>query len=283
MKQLVYILTSIFLFFGLTNCDEDLNKPDELNLISFGSISNDIIVEKNINSELEVDLYSSLESATERTYMISIEDDSTIDPDTYTLANSITIPSNSNKGSALLTINSTLLNKEGDILVLGIETEEEVFTSENKTINITLTCPFVNGAADLVGPWAGKDASDPESVTIITSSVLNLEDSSKIDIDKLGQAFMSDFWFETVISSQPISLEIGLNGQINIGRQYIFTTEDYGDTYEIEGTGEWKNCENKPQLILYYNIYYYGATVSIISEYPNFFPDGYLKATLTLQ
>jgi hypothetical protein len=36
MKQLVYILTSIFLFFGLTNCDEDLNQPDELNLITFG-------------------------------------------------------------------------------------------------------------------------------------------------------------------------------------------------------------------------------------------------------
>jgi hypothetical protein len=288
MKKLVFIFTTITLFLGLNSCKEDLNQPNQLNFITYDILINDIIVEKNISSELDVVLISSIKSERERTYTITTEDGTSIDPNTYTLSNTITIPSNSNKGSALLTINSTLLKTDGDILILGVETEEEDITGENKTINITLTCPLVNGAADLVGTWSGTEDSYPGEINTTVTAVLNTEDSSKLDLNILSQDLMIEYMEETIISGGTFTLDIHSDGGITIPRQNIYISDYDGEQSQIEikGTGIWQNCENKPVLILQYDLYHPGLDIWLKADSLFDFPDNnypYLKATLTLQ
>jgi hypothetical protein len=164
--------------------------------------------------------------------------------------------------------------------VLDIETPNGINSGNSNKISIQLTCPLVDGASNLVGAWSGTDASYPSTTSFSAKTVLDQYNVKQIKLDNLDQAFIVDYWEETIISSEPIASEIGLKGSIEIPRQYIYTSDYEGDktAYEIEGSGEWQNCGDQPVMQLKYNIYHPGDTSGIAAY--NEYHDTYLIAEI---
>lgn len=77
-------------------------------------------------------------------------------------------------------------------------------------------------------------------------------------IESIGQAFIENFWGETITTSAPIAIELNSNGSATITRQYIYTAAYRGhlSDYEIKGSVSWNSFGGKALLDLTFDIYY---------------------------
>lgn len=278
IKTLYIVLFSAIVSFSCSN-----DTKENFNFIDFQSEELSLVVVKGESLGQEISVYSTLISSANTTYDLAINENTTLTTEGNTIPTQVTIPANSNSGKFSININSSTLKAEGQTLILDIVTPEGIYSGNSNEISIQLTCPLVNGAADLIGSWSGTDASYPNTAPFSTTTVLDDANIDQIKMEKLGQSFIVDFWEETLISSEPITLVIGLNGSITIPRQFVYTADYEGDltNYEIEGSGEWQNCEDKPVMILKYDIYYPGDAIGIAAD--NNYPNGYLEAEITLE
>lgn len=221
----------------------------------------------------------------------AIDPATTIDEGMYNMSGtSITIPAGGTSGSVTLsTITENMPAGETLQLVLNLDAGDNNSPSENGTkLTYDLTrlafCPLENGVPDLVGTYSGNDGQgDYTSGASVTASMngTDLEFSAG-----LGFGFIADFWAETVTTGGNFTMKINGNGTIDIPRQYLFTTVYDGAPYdyEIAGTGKWENCDDKPKIILEYDIYYPGDEAGLAQTYSSYLGGiPYLTADLTMQ
>jgi hypothetical protein len=103
-------------------------------------------------------------------------------------------------------------------------------------------------------------------------------------IDGIGQAFMLNFWGETVTTSAPVEITLNADGTVSIPRQFVYTADYKGDLsdYEIKGSGTWNSCGDKNILDLVYDIYYTGDANGIAKTYAAYLNYPYIGGTFTL-
>jgi len=103
-------------------------------------------------------------------------------------------------------------------------------------------------------------------------------------IDGIGQAFMQNFWGETVTTSAPVEIQLNSDGSVTIPRQYVYTADYKGDLYdyEIGGSGTWNSCGSKNLFDLTYDIYYPGDANGIAKTYAAYLDYPYIGGTFTL-
>jgi hypothetical protein len=204
----------------------------------------------------------------------------------YTLsANSITIPAGKTSGSVTFKTKAANMSA-GQTAKLVLKVDAGEHNSPNAdAVSLTYTvkriefCPLTNGAADLVGSWAGDDAFYS---SIITTAV----NGSDFEISGMADGFISDWWGEPVVSGGTCTMIVKGNGLVEIPRQYVFTTvyEGANYDYEIEGTGKWENCGAKPRLVITYDIYYPGDAKGLAATYSSYLGGAtVLTADITLQ
>ena len=227
---------------------------------------------------------------------LAIDPSSTMTPDMYTLsATSITIPAGKTSGSVTFkTVAANMVPGETKTLVLTMDAGEHNSPSPTGT-KLTYSvkrlefCPLTNGAADFVGAWSGTDvgydwgAEAPTSASVTVTA--ELSGASLKAVGGIGQPFIEQFWGEEVIAGGNFLMTIKGDGNIDIPRQYIYTTTYGGDPYdyEIKGSGKWENCGAKPKLIIDYDIYYPGDEDGLTKSYASYFGGKtYLTATITL-
>lgn len=217
------------------------------------------------------------------TVNLTLDPSSTITTSMYTLsANSITIPAGKTSGSVTFKTVAENMPPGGTVkLVMTLSSGEHSSPNANGTkLTYNLTrlafCPIVGGAAELAGNYSGNDAGYPGSFEATV-------DGTKLALTNIGEAFIADFWGETVIAGGSFSMTLLGNGTIDIPRQYIFTTTYEGDPYdyEIKGTGQWENC-GPDKLILTYDIYYPGDADGLAKQYAGYLGGiPYLTAVIT--
>lgn len=140
--------------------------------------------------------------------------------------------------------------------------EGEHNATAGTTLNYTFLqqgfCPL-EGPSDLVGGYSVLENTSEWENAISVS----LEADQYI-VSDLAKDIIQEGWQEAIIEGGTFVMEVDAEtGTINIPRQYIFTTEWNGNPYryEVEGSGEWTNCTDTPQIILEYDIYYEGDPV----------------------
>ena len=225
--------------------------------------------------------------STDITVDFAVDASSTIDATMYTFsANSITIPAGETSGSVVFTtVAANMPVAESLDLVLNMDAgvhnnPNPAGTQINYELLRIAFCPLVNGAADLVGSWAGTDG------TFWASQITTVVNGADLDVTGVSFPMMTGWWGEPIVAGGTFTMTVAGNGFVDIPRQYIYTTT-YGGaeyTYEVEGSGKWTNCGAKPTLLITYDIYYPGDTDGLAKTYSGYLDGtGYFTADITLE
>jgi hypothetical protein len=206
-------------------------------------------------------------------------------------ANSITIPAGQTSGSVnFKTVAANMPVGETVKFALTLDAGEHSSPNENGTsLLYTLKriefCPLENGSADLAGSWSVTSDLNTGSVAnpawFTEDSLSAVANGAKLDVSGLSVSFLNNFWGENVVAGGTFTMDIAGNGFVTIPRQYIYSS-DWGDDYEIEGSGTWTNCGGKPTLTFTYDIYYAGDSAGLAATYKAYLNGPYLGGTFTL-
>jgi len=134
LKLLLFLSISLVVF---NSCDNDnLNLKNET-IISAGQYEFDLNINVNTSGSIEIPIYINNISSSDRTFNLTVSEESTGTSADYTVPSSVTIPANENE--AMLTIASEAVT---NTLILEIEEMPGVFAAEDIVINILKLCPF---------------------------------------------------------------------------------------------------------------------------------------------
>lgn len=219
----------------------------------------------------------------------------TMNQDMYTLsANSITIPAGKTSGSVdFSTIAENMPVGETVVFALELDAGEHTTPNTNgKKLSYNLKriqfCPLENGAADFEGSWSvvsdlnTGSTADPAWYT--ENGFTAVANGDDLEVTGLSESFIAGFWGESVVAGGTFTMQVAGNGIITIPRQYIYTTVYDGANYdyEIEGTGTWTNCGDKPEMSITYDIYYPGDAEGLATTYQSYLNGPYLGGIFKL-
>ncbi|GGK26255.1 hypothetical protein GCM10007962_20690 [Yeosuana aromativorans] len=279
MKKIAYIFLIFFSLIGLQNC-EDTYAPS-LDYVTFEVDQPLVTVLKNGSTTIDVHVYSTKVMSSDRTFNIVVSGDTTLDPASYSVPSTVTIPANSNDGMIEVTFSDNNLGEDIELLALDLDLAgDSAFNGSSFNVEIQKKCPL-SGINDLVGSYSVT--TDPNGYE--NSFTTTADGSSSLVVDGLAQDFIVGFWGETVVSGGTFTMNVDLEtGALTIPRQYIYTTNYGGDLYdyEIAGSGTWGNCGSKPTLTIKYDIYYPGDADGLAKTYKSYLSVGYLGGTFTI-
>lgn len=143
MKKITNIILLFLAVFAFNSCSEDIEGTEDLNYVTFESTSINMGVDIGGSSTNEVKVYTTQIMGSDRSFSIMVnEDATTADPQAYSVASSVTVPANSNEGTLTVGLTDVNIGSEGKTLVMGLASEEGLFTGNEATINISQICPF---------------------------------------------------------------------------------------------------------------------------------------------
>ena len=237
-----YFMVLILLFSGCTE-DEQFSPP---NYVTFESNEIAASVNEGSSSTVEVTLYTANVTGTERTFLINVDESSTLDPAAYTLPESVTVPAGTNEATFTVDVSDTNLSNTGDTLVLSLGDERDLSTGDPLTIDISRVCPI--DLQDYVGSFTGTGSwSEIFGYTTEVETFLNEE--GDLMINGLVFQWFQDWWGETIVRNEPVMMEVDLEtGVITIPEQFYIESTYGGDPqplYSIKGTGRINSCEGE--------------------------------------
>jgi len=126
MKNIKFLLLITISLFVLGSCgDDDVLETTDLNYITFENSSLNLVVNKNESNNIDVTLFTTQISGSERTINIYVDlDQTTADPAAYTVPTTVIIPANTNAGTFNINVTDTNLSEGGELLVVNFEMEE---------------------------------------------------------------------------------------------------------------------------------------------------------------
>lgn len=284
--KLLFVLIAASAF--LTSCDKETFSESSTNPVDLGlttyylqfvdaaqfeetavSLAGDLV---EIETTVAVALMGAPQSS-DITVDFVIDPSTTIDPSMYTMSgNSITIPAGKTSGSVSFTTIAANM-PVGDTLNFVLNMDAGEHNSPNAAglkIDYLLKriefCPLTNGAADLVGGWSGTDG------TFWSSQVTTVLNGDDLVVSGISVNMMEGWWGEPIVAGGSFTMTVAPNGEVDIPRQYIYTST-YGGAeyrYEVEGSGKWTNCGDKPTLLIIYDIYYEGDTDGLAKTYASY-------------
>lgn len=279
MKKISYFFIIVFAFISLQNC-EDTYAPS-LNYVTFEVDQPLVTVLKNSSATIDVHVYTTKVMNSDRTFNIVVSSDTSLDPASYNVPATVTIPANSNDGMIEVTFSDNNLGEDIEQLVLSLDLAgDAAFSGSPFTVEVQKKCPL-SGINDLVGTFTPTADPNGYENTFTTTA----DGTSSLIVDGLAQDFIVYFWGEAVVSGGSFTMNVDLEtGAVTIPRQYIYTTNYSGDLYdyEIAGSGTWGNCGSKPTLTLKYDIYYPGDADGLAKTYASYLEVGYLGGTFTI-
>ena len=136
MKNTFLIL--LFSFFLLNSCDDD-PAGSTADYVGF-EIDFSQGVDAAISTPIEVKVYSTTVSSSDRSFSIGVDTDLTsLNASAYDVPTSVTIPANSNEGAFTVNINGPSVGSGGN-LVLSFGDDNSIFTGDNMTLSVFPVC-----------------------------------------------------------------------------------------------------------------------------------------------
>ncbi len=141
MKGLKYILLLMLSLVLTTSCEDNEYGTGEFNYVSFEASSIDVPLFVGTTESVTIKVFSSQETGSDRTIMVSASEDSTLDPAAYSLPESVTIPANSNVGELVVQISDVNFGAAAS-LIIDMVYQEGSYIGESVALNIEKICDF---------------------------------------------------------------------------------------------------------------------------------------------
>jgi len=181
MKKIIYHILVILSIFTFNNCSDEVEGTKDINYISFEGTAIDMVVNKNSTVDREIKVYTTQFSSSVRTFNIVVDTLTTADPASYDVPASGTIPANSNVGSFTVNISDVNISSNGEELILKFESQNDLFTGDDLTINMIRFCPLV--IDDFLGDFIITEAGYGDYSTTIT-----------LDASVPNRIWITNFW-----------------------------------------------------------------------------------------
>jgi len=141
MKKYIYFFLASVVLLSFSSCEESFVEGLDTSFASFVSNTMDIGVEEGAETSKEIEVYTTNITSSDRTISVIVVAESTnADADAYTIPSSVTIPGGSNVGSLKVDIKDVGLS-EDKVLVIRLQTSENISTGEALTIGLSQLCP----------------------------------------------------------------------------------------------------------------------------------------------
>lgn len=141
MKNFKYLILFFFSTLLFISCEED--EKESLNFISFESEDYDFGVELEGTTEVDFKVYTANLSTADRTFNIHIDtESSSLDPDSYSIPTTVTVPANSNVGILPISISDINIGENGETLVLEFTPTNGLYIGKPALLNVKQVCPF---------------------------------------------------------------------------------------------------------------------------------------------
>ncbi|MGB7785241.1 MAG: hypothetical protein WBL27_03990 [Salinimicrobium sp.] len=163
---LLFIAAISTTFFVGCSDDDNINPPDYVTFSSVTDLSNEIsvAVDETGSENVELTVLANSKSGSSRTYTINVLDGSTLDPSTYTIPATVTIPANSNEGTVSIDITGSGIDNAGDVLMVELQKEQGLYTGNPLTINIGKVCQFDPAGSFVDNSWYWEEEVPAEIV-----------------------------------------------------------------------------------------------------------------------
>lgn len=231
MKKYLILFVSILSFTAFVGCsDDDGYTPP--NYVTFGQTSAATSVLQDGDTSFEMTVYTANVTGTDRTVALNVLPSTTLNAETYSLPESVTIPANSNETTFTVELVDDNLANSGGRLVLSLGTmDEDFYTGNNLTLNVRRVCPFdVN---NYVGTFAASEvftAGTNEGFSFLEGAEFPVELAVNPD-DASGNSLLvtdaNGFIDGTVLTFDPASGSFDVTSTTPIlGYPFVFTGSD---------------------------------------------------------
>lgn len=226
MKKITYLILLFLSVFAFTNCSDDIGGTEDINYVSFEGSSISMVVNKNSSADRVVKVYATQITGADRVFTIkALTDLSTADPAAYSIPSSVTIPANTNVGEFTVTISDVNIAANGVKLILGFESQNDLLTGANMTVNMMRFCPLV--IEDFLGDYVITEKGYGDYATTIT-----------LDPDVANRIWITNFWdWTNDLAYYDFDPE---NGTVTMPSQVIVMGD--GGSYTCIGTGTYNAC-----------------------------------------
>ncbi len=242
MKRIAFLTLIIFSVFAFNSCKEQNQTPvTDINYVSFEANMPAIIVEKGSSADMEVHVYTSQVSGSDRTFNVEVVPDATTaNAESYSVPATVTVPANSNDGTLTVGATDNNLGEAPVTLVLRIVSSDGLFTGNTADLTIQKFCPVdIN---DFVGIYSG----DTEGGWGPTQVVTSLDGDGNLQITGIGVSFLTGYWGEVITSMATLPVKVDMEtGNFTIDQAPYITTTYNGDVqpvYNLKATGNLNAC-----------------------------------------
>jgi len=226
MKKIKYLLLITILIFAFNSCaDDHEDVTTNLNFVTFANSSLKLVVNKNESNNIDVTLFTTNISGSDRAISIYVDlDQTTADPSAYTIPTSVTIPANSNAGTFNINVTDVNISENGEELVINFDTEEGLYTGDELTLDIALFCPLN------IDDFTGSYAIDEAGYGVYPSTITK-------DPTVANRIWITNFWDWT---NDLAYYDFNDDGTVTMPSQQIVMGN--GGSYECIGTGTYNAC-----------------------------------------
>lgn len=223
IKYLFLITISILVFNSCADDHEDVTT--NLNFVTFANNSLKLVVNKNESNNIDVTLFTTKVSGSDRTISIYTDLDLTsADPSSYTIPTSVTIPANTNAGIFNINVEDINISESGERIVVNFDTQDGLYMGDALTLDVALYCPL--NINDFLGDYIITEAGYGDYGTTIT-----------LDPDVPNRIWVTNFWDWT---NDLAYYDLKDDGTVTMPSQQILMGD--GNLYECNGTGTYNAC-----------------------------------------
>ena len=252
MKNIKYIFLLVLAVLFFNRCEDDIAGTEDINYISFEVNTPVIIVEQGSSTQIEIKVYTTQKSGSDRSFNVEIiEDNTTANAESYDIPSTVTVPANSNVGTINVVAKDDNLGQDPVSIGLRIQSGEVLFTGNEANLTIQKHCTLdIN---DFVGTYSGQTLGGWGPTQVVTS----LDNSGNLYISGVGVSFLTGYWGEVIQSMETLPVNVDLeSGDFTIDQApYVVTTYngEVQATYYLSAYGNLNACSGT--MYLYYDFY----------------------------
>jgi hypothetical protein len=265
MKRIAFLSLIILTAFAFNSCKDEIAGTEFLNYVSLEANMPTVIVEQGSSTDVEVHLYATKASSSDRTFAIEVVDGlTTANSESYTVPANVTIPANASSATINVTVADNNLGEDPVTLGFKVVGADDTFIGNNASLTIQKHCTLdIN---DFIGTYTGETEGGWGATQVVTS----LDNDGNLQITGIGVAFLTGYWGEVITSMEtlPVNLDPE-SGDFTIDLAPYITTTYNGDpqaTYYLVATGNLNACSGK--MYLYYDFVQEG-----VGSYVEYFGD----------